>query len=362
MSEYKVQFEVFEGPLDLLLYLIRKEEVDIYEVNLTKLASQFVEYIDLMRQFDLEVAGEFLVMASTLMYIKSRELLPVEKQVQAEEEDEGEDPRWELIRQLVEYKKFKDAAASLQNLEIQQEAIFPRQPVKIQFDSEETAKKPETGLFDLLNAVNAVLKRFQEKQASTRQIYEEQWSVSGKMEFVIGVITERGTVKFTELFATAATRSEVVCTFLALLELIRLKQLACVQPEPFDEIQITKAIPPPVLPDPATVELPVRDPVAAALADEVLEEAEPEALENIIVPEIAIEPEAKPEESETEAEAEESEEDSDDDDDDDDDDDEDDEDDDDEDDEADGDSDEDEADKPDADAGTGTGDPGVKPA
>ena len=102
MAEYKVQFEVFEGPLDLLLYLIKKEEVDIYEVNLTKLATQFIEYIDLMRAFDLEVAGEFLVMASTLMYIKSRELLPADQQVVVEAEDEGEDPRWELIRQLVE--------------------------------------------------------------------------------------------------------------------------------------------------------------------------------------------------------------------------------------------------------------------
>src|SRR5579864_2364879 len=131
MAEYKVQFEVFEGPLDLLLYLIKKEEVDIYEVNLTKLATQFIEYVDLMRQFDLDVAGEFLVMASTLMYIKSKELLPVDQQAVVEEgEDEGVDPRWELIRQLVEYKKFKDAAASLQTLEERQENVFPRVPGK----------------------------------------------------------------------------------------------------------------------------------------------------------------------------------------------------------------------------------------
>ena len=131
MSEYNVQFEVFEGPLDLLLYLIKKEEVDIYAVNLTKLATQFIEYVDLMRAFDLEVAGEFLVMASTLVYIKSRELLPVEQQVVVEAEDEGEDPRWELIRQLVEYKKFKDAAAQLQKLEEHQENVFPRRPGKL---------------------------------------------------------------------------------------------------------------------------------------------------------------------------------------------------------------------------------------
>src|SRR5207249_10766996 len=125
MAEYKVQFEVFEGPLDLLLYLVKKEEVDIYEVNLTKIATQFIEYIELMRELDLEVAGEFLVMASTLMYIKSRELLPVDQQVQAEGEEDEEDPRWELIRQLLEYKKFKDAASHLRDREAEQENIFP---------------------------------------------------------------------------------------------------------------------------------------------------------------------------------------------------------------------------------------------
>ena len=243
MAEYKVQFEVFEGPLDLLLYLIKKEEVDIYEVNLTKLATQFIEYVDLMRQFDLEVVGEFLVMASTLMYIKSRELLPVDQQVTVEgEEEEGEDPRWELIRQLVEYKKFKDAAATLQTLEERQENVFPRLPGKIEFPSEAEPAKPEVGIFDLLNAVNSVLRRFQEKTSGQREIYEDKWTVSEKMEFVLKTITERATVKFSELFEQAANRAEVVCTFLALLELIRLKQLACVQPEPFAEIEIGRAV------------------------------------------------------------------------------------------------------------------------
>src|SRR5689334_929185 len=151
MSEYNVKFEVFEGPLDLLLYLIKKEEVDIYEVNLTKLATQFIEYIDTMRLLDLEVAGEFLVMAATLMYIKSRELLPVDQQVEVEGEEEGEDPRWELIRQLVEYKKFKDAAAQLATLESRQEDIFPRVPGKLEFESE-PAPRNEASLFDLINA------------------------------------------------------------------------------------------------------------------------------------------------------------------------------------------------------------------
>src|SRR5437588_13081222 len=104
MAEYKVKFEVFEGPLDLLLYLIKREEVDIYEVNLTSLATQFIEYIETMRLLDLEIAGEFLVMAATLMYIKSRELLPVDQRVQTDGEDEGDDARVQLNRRLIECK------------------------------------------------------------------------------------------------------------------------------------------------------------------------------------------------------------------------------------------------------------------
>jgi segregation and condensation protein A len=241
MAEYKVQFEVFEGPLDLLLYLIKKEEVDIYEVNLTTLATQFIAYIDLMREFDLEVAGEFLVMASTLMYIKSRELLPVDQQVQVEGEDEGEDPRWELIRQLVEYKKFKDAAAQLQSFEARQENVFPRLPGKLEFESAAPATKPDVSIFDLLNAVNVVLQRFKKREGDGRDIFEDKWTVSEKIEFILKIIAERGSVRFAELFESAASRSEVVCTFLALLELIRLKQLVCAQPEPFAEIEIRRA-------------------------------------------------------------------------------------------------------------------------
>jgi len=241
MAEYKVQFEVFEGPLDLLLYLIKKEEVDIYEVNLTRLATQFIEYIDLMRQFDLEVAGEFLVMASTLMFIKSRELLPVDQQVAVEGEEEGEDPRWELIRQLVEYKKFKDAAAQLQTLETRQENVFPRLPGKLEFESAAPPPKPDVSIFDLLNAVNGVLLRFKKREGDGRDIFEDKWTVSEKIEFILKIIAERGSVRFAELFESAASRSEVVCTFLALLELIRLKQLVCAQPEPFAEIEIRRA-------------------------------------------------------------------------------------------------------------------------
>src|SRR5437667_2944656 len=189
MAEYKVKFEVFEGPLDLLLYLIKKEEVDIYEVNLTQLATQFIQYIDLMRLLDLEIAGEFLVMASTLMYIKSRELLPVDQQVQAEGEDDAEDPRWELIRQLVEYKKFKDAAAQLQALEARQENIFPRVPGKLELAADAPLPRPEVSVFDLVNAVNAVLKRFNRRD-DLRDIFEDKWTVSEKIEQLLRMTSE----------------------------------------------------------------------------------------------------------------------------------------------------------------------------
>jgi segregation and condensation protein A len=261
MAEYKVQFEVFEGPLDLLLYLVKKEEVDIYEVNLTRLATQFIEYIDLMRQLDLEIAGEFLVMASTLMYIKSRELLPVDQQVAVEGEDEGEDPRWELIRQLVEYRKFKDAAAQLQDLEARQNNIFPRLPAKLEFEGNTPAPRPDVSIFDLLSAVNVVLQRFSQRE-DLRDIFEDKWTVSEKIEYLLRVIAERESVRFSELFADATSRSEVVCTFLALLELIRLRKLVCSQKEAFAEIEIRRATmtAPPSVPAPEPVPVAVAEP------------------------------------------------------------------------------------------------------
>ena len=237
MTEYKVKFEVFEGPLDLLLYLIRKEEVDIYEVNLTQLATQFIEYVEVMRMLDLEIAGEFLVMASTLMYIKSRELLPVEQQVTPEGEEDGEDPRWELIRQLVEYKKFKDAASQLQTLEIRQEEVYPHLPARPDFGPDESQSRGQASLFDLINAVNAVLKRINTRE-DLRDIFEDKWTVSEKIETILKEITSSRSLKFSSLFASATSRTEVVVTFLAMLELIRLKQIVATQESPFSEIEL----------------------------------------------------------------------------------------------------------------------------
>jgi segregation and condensation protein A len=240
MSEYRVQFEVFEGPLDLLLHLVKKEEVDIWDVNLTKIATQFIAYIELMRELDLEVAGEFLVMASTLMFIKSRELLPVDQQVQTEGEEDEEDPRWELIRRLVEYKKFKDAALQLQTHETEQAGTFPRVPPKPELPDDPTPVRPEVSLFDLITAVSQVLQRFQ-LRAGPRDIFEDKWSVSEKIEHLRKLAAEHTSLKFSLLFERTTSRSEVVATFLALLELIRLKFLVVLQPSAFAEIEIQRA-------------------------------------------------------------------------------------------------------------------------
>lgn len=241
MSHYRVQFDVFEGPLDLLLYLVKKEEVSIYEVNLTRIATQFIEYIDLMRELDLEVAGEFLVMAATLIYIKSRELLPVDQQADPGPDDEDEvDPRWELIRQLVEYKKFKDAASRLQDKEALQENVFPRRPPKPSFAPSPQAPQPTVSLFDLIDAVGSVLKRFRDRDTD-RDIFEDKWTVSEKIELLRARIQESPRLRFADLFAGAANRTEVVVTFLAMLELIRLKVLIAFQREPFAEIEIGSA-------------------------------------------------------------------------------------------------------------------------
>ncbi|GIX50193.1 MAG: segregation and condensation protein A [Limisphaera sp.] len=242
MPEYKVTFEVFEGPLDLLLYLIKREEVDIYEVSLTRLADQFLEYLELMRQLDLEVAGEFIVMAATLLYIKSRELLPADQQATVEGEEEGPDPRWELIRQLVEYKKFKDAAQHLQERERQQEAVFPHQPPPVREVEPVVQPGPRASLFDLLTAVQQVLQRLAEREPP-QEIVDDRWTVAGQMQLIVRVLSERSRVTFGALFGPMQHRAEVVATFLALLELIRLQQIVAVQTEEFGEIELIRREP-----------------------------------------------------------------------------------------------------------------------
>jgi segregation and condensation protein A len=236
-AEYKVRLEVFEGPLDLLLYLIKKDEVDIYDISIERITQQYLEFMEAFKVLDLEVAGEFVVMAANLIYIKSRSLLPAHVQP-PEEEAEEDDPRWDLIRQLVEYKKFKDAAAQLSERELEQSNLFTRLPDA----PEQMAERPlgEVSVFDLINAFNKVLKRISERSEDLREIFEENFTVSDKIDLIMKLTASGVALKFTELFASAASRAEVVVTFLALLELVRLKQLALTQDEPFGEIELRR--------------------------------------------------------------------------------------------------------------------------
>ena len=238
-SDYKVKLEVFEGPLDLLLYLIKKEEVDIYDIPIERITNQYMEYLTLMQMLNLEGAGEFLVMAATLMYIKSRMLLPVDQQVADSEEEGGEDPRWELIRQLVEYKKFKDAALQLGRREEEQSKVFPRQAAELDASADAKAPLAEVSIFDLINAFNDVLKKASARD-DFREIIEERFTVSDKIEEILYSLRDRAEIVFSELFAQAMSRAEIVVTFLALLELIRLKRLKVRQETAFGEIHVIR--------------------------------------------------------------------------------------------------------------------------
>lgn len=237
--DYKVKLEVFEGPLDLLLYLIKRDEIDIYDISLERITTQYLEYLDAFKMLDIEVAGEFVVMAANLIYLKSRSLLPVHQQP-PEEEAEEEDPRWDLIRQLVEYKKFKDAAARLQDRELWRESLFGRLAEKPEFDEEPARMLGDVGIFDLINAFQKVLKRLGEQKEDLREIFEENFTVADKIEVILSRVGAGGMVRFTELFAEAASRTEIVVTFLALLELIRLKQLRVRQADALGEIAIER--------------------------------------------------------------------------------------------------------------------------
>src|SRR6184192_3464664 len=147
--DYKVKLEVFEGPLDLLLYLIKQDEIDIYEISLERLTGQYLEYLQAFKELNIDMAGEFIVMAANLIYMKSRSLLPVDQQP-PDEEAEEDDPRWDLIRQLIEYKKFKEAAAQLHARQLKQERIFAREGSALSL-LQEPLRLEEVGIFQLIN-------------------------------------------------------------------------------------------------------------------------------------------------------------------------------------------------------------------
>jgi segregation and condensation protein A len=238
-SDYKVKLEIFEGPLDLLLFLIKRDEIDIYDISIERITRQYLEYLQAFKELNIEIAGEFIVMAANLIYLKSRSLLPVDQQP-PDEDAEEDDPRWDLIRQLIEYKKFKEAAAQLHTRELEQERVFTRDGGSIPSASEEPIRLGEVGIFQLINAFQNVIKRVQDRE-DLRQIFGEHFTVSDKIDVILQRVAGDTRLRFSELFGVMASRVEIVVTFLALLELIRLKQVRVTQRSPFDEIEIAAA-------------------------------------------------------------------------------------------------------------------------
>ena len=238
-EEYKVQLEVFEGPLDLLLYLLKKDELNIYDIPIVRITNQYMPYMDLMRMLDLNIAGEFIVMAATLMMIKSRMLLPPEERAVMEEEED--DPRWDLVRQLVEYKKFKDVAVFLQGLEERQEDVFVRGGEGAKLGPDGGVSLHDVSIFDLISAFNEALKKV--KTEELKEIFAERYTVAEKIDMLVNLIKTKDKIDFKELFTGMASRHEIVCTFLAVLEMMRLKQLVARQEQSFGEIFLMRAEP-----------------------------------------------------------------------------------------------------------------------
>jgi segregation and condensation protein A len=238
--DYKVKLEVFEGPLDLLLYLIKQDEIDIYDISIERITRQYLEYLQTFKELNIEVAGEFIVMAANLIYLKSRSLLPTDQSASGEldESADEDDPRWDLIRQLIEYKKFKEAAADLHLREVKQESIFGREASSQTWDN--PLRLEEVGIFQLINAFQNVIKRIEARQ-EVQEIFAERFSVSEKIDAILRRVAAGVPVRFSDLFGAIVSRVELAVTFLALLELIRLKQVRATQKNIFAEIEIAAA-------------------------------------------------------------------------------------------------------------------------
>ncbi len=235
---YEIKLPVFEGPLDLLLHLIRKDELNIYDIPIAVITGKYIEYLELMRSFNLDIAGEFLVMAATLVHIKSIMLLPVKETADSETEDMDEsDPRQSLIQQLLEYKKYKKMAAILAQKEFQQSKVFTR---NIQSTDSITKKDDnefilDATLFDLLDAFNNILKN---KEHIVHEIMqEEEFTLEEKIDEILKKTRIKQYLQFDELFISQSRINSIVL-FLALLELIRLKKVRIHQTTIFGTIRI----------------------------------------------------------------------------------------------------------------------------
>ena len=239
-DDYKVTLDVFEGPLDLLLYLIRREELDIYDIPIEHVTVEYMKFIKEARELNLDIAGEFVVMAATLMVIKSRMLLPVDRRTANEDgSEEWVDPRLDLVRQLVEYKKFKDAALRLERMEALRQNAFDFGGGRPKFEKTAADARNALANLDLYDLLTA----FQEVVARANEIPHEElkgirYSVPDKMDYVLERARKEGQLGFTGLFPPDAAKGEIIVTFLALLELLRQHRVIVYQNAAFHEITI----------------------------------------------------------------------------------------------------------------------------
>ncbi len=234
---YKIKLEMFEGPLDLLLYLVKKDHLNIYDIPIAKVTSQYLEYINLMQLMDLNIAGEFLVMAATLMQIKSKMLLPASELALEEEE---EDPRDELVKRLLEYEKFKQIADNLREREISQQDVFKR--AKTDTPNEFKAQSPdryfEASIFDLINAFSQALKDV--PREVFYEVIKDQFTVEQKIHDILHLLLIEAEVKLSSLFSKSKSKLETVVVFLAILELAKMKEIIARQNAAFGDIIILR--------------------------------------------------------------------------------------------------------------------------
>jgi len=240
---YRVKLEIFEGPLDLLLYLIRKNEVDIKDIPVAPIVEQYMEYLDLLRGLNLDIAGDFLVMAATLSHIKSQMLLPREEQ---EEEEEGEDPRAELVRRLVEYQRFKEAAEELVARPLLGRDVFVREPSDQAVqeaagrEGMQEVRFAEVGIFELLSAFKEVMQRAQ--ITNWHEVTRERISIMDRINHILEIMRDNESIAFDRLFTSLTDKPMVILTFLALLELIRLRVVKAGQESRFGAIYLVRSV------------------------------------------------------------------------------------------------------------------------
>ncbi len=236
MDDYRVKLDVYNGPLDLLLYLIRREEVDIYDIPIARITAQYVQHVELLKEIDPDLAGQFMVMAATLLELKTRMLLPSPTIEDAGEGDFDGDPRAELIRQLLEYKAFKDAAGDLADAASAQAQKFPRRPAQPEVDHAEVDLE-DVQVWDLLDAFGRLMEQIGQADATHDIIYDDT-PIELHSADVLDRLKREGPLDFERIFSGRTSRSEIIGLFMALLELVRQRQILTRQSSNFGQICI----------------------------------------------------------------------------------------------------------------------------